>query len=77
MIPTVRLKRDNPSPRLDWVEIVRYNRAAGEVLVACELLLIEGSELPPNPPGQPSHYLVPADIRPKLQKTRVDVRELI
>ena len=84
MFPTVHLKMDDTSPRLDWVEIVRYNRAAGEVLVACELfLLTEGGELLPklqgsaSTPGQRSHFLVPDEIKPKLETKRIDVRELI
>ena len=76
--PTVRLTLDIPAPRLDWIEIVRYNKSAGEMLAAFELLLDEGGELPFAPPkaSHPhTHYLVPSGIRPVLQKTRIEVSE--
>lgn len=78
MIPTVRLTLDVPAPRLDWIEIIRYNKLAGEMLAAFELLLDEGGELPFAPPkaSHPhTHYLVPSGIRPVLQKMRIEVRE--
>ena len=76
MIPTVRLTLDIPAPRLDWIEIVRYNKSAGEMLAAFELLLDEGGEMPFAPPKASlphTHYLVPSGIRPVLQKTRIEV----
>ena len=72
----MRLTLDVPAPRLDWIEIVRYNKSAGEMLAAFELLLDEGGELPFAPPkaSHPhTHYLVPSGIRPVLQKTRIEV----
>ena len=36
----VRLSLDTPAPRLDWVPILRYNKYAGELLSAFELLLV-------------------------------------
>lgn len=77
MIPTVRLTLDVHSPRLDWVEIVRYNKHVGEALVACELLLNEGGDLPPEPPrvsNPPKNYIVPDGIRPVLKKMRIEVK---
>ena len=80
MFPTVRLTLDNPAPKLDWVEIVRYNKPAGEVLAAFELLLDDGDATLPPVPTKASlpltHYLVPDHIRPVLQKTRIEVRHL-
>ena len=38
--PVVRLSLDTPGPRLDWFPIVRYNKRAGELLAAFELLLV-------------------------------------
>lgn len=79
VIPTVRLTLDIPAPRLDWIEIVRYNKSAGEMLAAFELLLDEGGELPFAPPkaSHPhTHYLVPSGIRPVLQKMRIEVSEM-
>jgi hypothetical protein len=61
---------------LDWIEIVRYNKSAGEMLAAFELLLDEGGEMPFAPPKASlphTHYLVPSGIRPVLQKTRIEV----
>ena len=80
MTPTVRLTLDVPAPRLDWIEIVHYDGVAGEMLAAVELLLDEGGELPFSPPKAPhplTHYIVPSDIRPVLQKTRIEVRKLM
>ena len=71
MIPYVRPKASDPSGpaaekrlRLDWIEIVRYNKPAGEVLAAFELL-----QESPQPPPQN----VPEGIRPTLQRTRIEV----
>ena len=78
--PTVRLTLDVPAPRLDWFEIVRYNKSAGEMLAAFELLLDEGGELPFAPPkaSHPhTHYLVPSGIRPVLQKMRIEVSSCV
>lgn len=78
VIPTVRLTLDVAAPRLDWVEIIRYNKSAGEMLAAFELLLDEGGELPFAPPkaSHPhTHYLVPSGIRPVLQKMRIEVSQ--
>ena len=36
----VRLDLDTPAPRLDWFPITRYNKYAGELLAAFELLLV-------------------------------------
>ena len=80
MIPTVRLTLDIPAPRLDWIEIIRYNKSAGEMLAAFELLLDEGGEMPFAPPKASlphTHYLVPSGIRPVLQKTRIEVLYLL
>ena len=78
-IPTIRLTLDTPAPKLHWTEIIRYNKPAGEVLAAFELLLDDGdAELPPIPAKASlplTHYLVPDYIRPVLQKTRIEVRK--
>ena len=77
VLPTVRLSLDIPAPKLYWVDIVRCNKPAGEVLAAFELLLDDGdTALPPLPSKAYSphtHYLVPEYIRPVLQKTRIEV----
>ena len=38
----VRLSLDTPGPRLDWFPITRFNKYAGELLSAFELLLVSG-----------------------------------
>lgn len=50
-------------PELNWIEIVRQNKPAGELLAAFEL----SEECPP--PTQ----IVPEGIRPTLQRTRIEV----
>ena len=41
--PVVRLRMKNtPSPHLDWYPIHRYNKKAGDLLAAFELLLVSG-----------------------------------
>ena len=40
--PVVRLRMDTPSPHLDWYPIHRYNKKAGDLLAAFELLLVSG-----------------------------------
>ena len=78
MLPTVRLSLDIPAPKLYWAKIVRCNKSAGEILAAFELLLDDGdTSLPPLPTKASlphTHYLVPDNIRPVLQKTRIEVR---
>ena len=62
--------------KLDWIEIIRYNTPAGEVLAAFELL----KEEPPEPPvaERPfTHKIVPKDIAPKLQKKTMEVSGII
>ena len=39
-MPTVRLDPRAPQPRLDWYPIIRYTKAAGELLAAFELILV-------------------------------------
>ena len=77
IVPTMRLKMDDPAPKLNWVEIVCSNRPAGEVLIASELLLDDGeNELPSTPPtaSPPGrHHIIPASIRPVLQRMRIEV----
>jgi hypothetical protein len=77
VIPSVRRNSSDPSPKLDWIEIIRYNKPAGEVLAAFELLEEEPPE-PPNaePPNaeRPFTYkIVPKDIAPKLEKKTIEV----
>ena len=61
--------RHSPKPpELDWIEIVRCNKLAGEVLAAFELL----QEVPPEPPNAEPQP-VPKDIAPKQQKMRIEV----
>ena len=38
--PVVRLSLETAGPRLDWYPIIRYNKYAGELLAAFELLLV-------------------------------------
>ena len=81
VVPSIRQNssESDPSsrpPKLDWIEIIRYNKPAGEVLAAFELL----KEEPPEPPvaERPfTHKIVPKDIAPKLQKKTMEVREII
>ena len=63
-------------PPLDWYGITRYNKSAGEVLVAFELLLDEGAQLKLDhliKASSADYYIVPEDIRPKLKQTRIEV----
>lgn len=64
-------------PQLDWYEITRYNKSAGEMLVAFELLLDEGASLSlgrlTKAPHPADHYIVPEGIRPKLKQMRIEV----
>lgn len=68
-------------PQLDWYEITRYNKSAGEVLVAFELLLDDGA--PPSlghlwkAPDPAEHYMVPEGIRPELKQMRIEVINMI
>ena len=75
VIPSVR-QESSDRPKLDWIEIVRCNKPAGEVLAAFELSLQE-LKLPSEPSDAKSvtrkHKPVPKDIAPKLQKKRIEV----
>ena len=79
VLPTVRLSLDIPAPKLYWAKIVHCNKSAGEILAAFELLLDDGDTALPPLPTEASlphtHYLVPDNIRPVLQKTRIEVRK--
>ena len=78
VIPTVRMKLEDPSPQLDWVNIIHYGRHVGEVLAAFEILLDDGGDLPFTPPKAThpaNHYIIPFGIRPVVQKMRIEVRE--
>ena len=75
VIPSVRRELTDPPPKLDWIEIIRCNKPAGEVLAAFELSLQE-LKLPSEPPDAESthkHKPVPKNIAPKLQKKRIEV----
>lgn len=72
VVPSVRRESSDP-PTLDWIEIIRCNKPAGEVFAAFELL----HEKPPEPPNaEPphTHKIVPEGIAPKLEKKRIEVR---
>lgn len=43
--PVVCLKMDTPRPHLDWYSILRYNKKAGDLLAAFELLLVGGEQV--------------------------------
>ena len=79
VIPVVRLTEEVHVPQLDWVEIVRFNKSAGEVLVACELSLDDGAKIPmidlteSKAPHPQTHYQVPSCIRPESQNMRIEV----
>ena len=67
-------------PQLDWYGITRYNKSAGEVLAAFELLLNEGTPLlldnlkKSSSPGQHGdYYIVPEGIRPQLKPMTIEV----
>ncbi len=77
VVPTVCLTSAT-SPALKWHKITRYTSPSGELLASCELILNDSGKLschdlrkaaPPND----HYYIVPTNIRPILQKMRVEV----
>ncbi|XP_073239418.1 myoferlin-like [Porites lutea] len=75
--PVVKLKGQGPpAPKLMWEPIKKGVDDAGEVLVAFELFLDEGNDLPYFPPtkeNRPSLHIVPSGIRPAMQRTAIEV----
>ena len=81
--PTVQL----PTPvRLEWYEINRYGKPAGEVLTAFELYLVSGNSViivyygtfdniqdDAKRGAKTCPDEVPRGIRPELQKMRIEV----
>ena len=67
----VRLSLDTPGPRLDWFPITRYNKYAGELLAAFELLLVRlcqwKDRFNTRPlPSLPLSLLLPSSLFPSL-----------
>ncbi|KAK3890490.1 hypothetical protein Pcinc_005570 [Petrolisthes cinctipes] len=58
---------------LQWYPLSVASNNQGELLASFELLLKGGEELPILPPTRGDLYMVPSDVRPQLQKTRVEV----
>ncbi|XP_067038375.1 myoferlin-like isoform X1 [Acropora muricata] len=74
MSPLVRLKGHQlPEPPLQWFKITRGQEDAGELLAACELFLDEGAELPFTPPTRGELFAVRSGVRPKLQRSAIEV----
>ncbi|CAF1637643.1 unnamed protein product [Adineta ricciae] len=77
--PVVRLIPDETKPivKLKWLQIMRGNDPAGELLAAFELFLLpendSGKTMPPYPPQRGSLYMVPESIRPKLVRTGIEI----
>eukprot|EP00731_Ephydatia_muelleri_P021451 Em0014g42a len=72
--PLVRLKQNAPPPELEWTEISRLRKRAGDALVTFELLLNNGSlqtDLPPGPP--PKRYSIPDHIKPEVKPSRIEL----
>ncbi len=77
VLPAVRTTQDITAlPPLDWYGITRYNKSAGEVLIAFELLLDEGAPLTLGhltKATSDDYYIVPEGIRPRLKQTIIEV----
>ncbi|XP_015759469.1 PREDICTED: dysferlin-like [Acropora digitifera] len=74
MSPLVRLKGHQlPEPSLQWFKITRGQEDAGELLAACELFLDEGADLPFTPPMRGELFAVRSGVRPKLQRSAIEV----
>lgn len=75
--PVVKLKGQGPpAPKLLWEPIKKGTEDGGEILVAFELFLKEGNDVPYPPPAKenrPSLYIVPSGIRPAVQRTAIEV----
>ena len=59
--------------KLRWYPIGGTKRSKGDLLAAFEMFKLGSIELPPLPPYDKMKHPVPADIRPQLQLTRVEV----
>lgn len=74
MTPLVRLEgHQTPEPSLQWYKIRRGEEKGGELLAACELFLDEGAELPFTPPMRGELFAVRSGVRPKLQRSAIEV----
>ncbi|XP_027056703.1 myoferlin-like [Pocillopora damicornis] len=75
--PVVKLNgQAPPAPRLLWEPVKKGTEDGGEILVAFELFLDEGADLPYFPPTKehkPSLKMVPSGIRPAVQRTAIEV----
>ncbi|KAL3317881.1 hypothetical protein Ciccas_003458 [Cichlidogyrus casuarinus] len=72
--PSVQIDPDDkPKIRLNWFDIYRHGRKAGQVLAAFEMILMEKVDLPMPPPRLADRYMVPHGIRPEMQLTRVEI----
>lgn len=72
--PVVRVNGSEGSQtRLAWYPVEKGDEWCGDILVAFELFLDEGAELPFAPPMRNELYLVPNGVRPVLQRTAVEV----
>ncbi|XP_064602895.1 myoferlin-like isoform X2 [Liolophura sinensis] len=86
--PMVKLDPgDARTPVLQWFPIIRDNNEAGEMLAAFELLkiperatktktvhqMMDGKELPFQPPKRGKLFIVPNGIRPVMQRTGIEI----
>ena len=72
--PLVRLKQSAPPPELEWTEITRLRKSAGDALVTFELLLNNGSLQTDLPPGlPPKRYSIPDNIKPEVKPSRIEL----
>ncbi|XP_022778128.1 myoferlin-like [Stylophora pistillata] len=74
MSPTVRLHgHETPEPQLQWFTIKRGDEEGGDILAACELFLDEDAELPFIPPMRGDLYTVRSGVRPKLERSAIEI----
>jgi hypothetical protein len=73
--PLVRMSPDIESPVLEWFQITRYGKPAGEILAAFELIRIgDHGWVPPELKTGPDNcFAIPPEIQPEVKKMRVEV----
>lgn len=73
-VKPILITQRSDSSKLKWYKIMRDKSSAGELLALFELYSIDSStSLPPYPPNFGSIYRLPTEIRPKLQRTIIEV----
>lgn len=73
--PTFMTAISEPT-KLQWFELKRNNEDAGELLACFEIYKVDVTNLinlPPMPPKLGLIYKIPTEIRPKLQRTIIEV----